>query len=383
MKVSRPRQASLRKSTGILVAAPTKWQRDEQHQSAEEIFAAQVTRLARGRYDLPIERPTLTFTAFAEWYRTNKLPQHRGQERDLEMLERLAGFFGRDDLTTISRARVEEYLTKRTQIDKKKPGTANREVDLLKAMLAAAVPEYLPSSPIAGMRRLRTAKIKKRFLSVTEEQRLLAELDPRDQALFVASVDSLLRLHNVIDLRRDEDHGTYLEVDTKTGSHRTPVSKRLRKALDALPVDERHPEYYFWWRRQAKTQRDQRGAIRTMLKRACERAGIPYGRAIAGITFHTSTRGSGATRMLRKGVDPKTVQEIGHWASLEQMSDYLTTDDKLQRAAVNLIGQCAPGVPRSKRKGATMRHNTQRPRKPAQTTKGRPAKRKRPNSLKK
>lgn len=315
------------------------------------------------------------------------MPKHRGQERDLELLEQLEKFFGRDDLTTITRARVDEFLTKRTTTDKKKPVTANREIDLLKAMLVAAVPEYLPSSPIAGMKRLRTTKIRKRVLSPKEEKRLLAALPERDRPIFLAAVDTLLRLTNVINLRRDEDHGTFLEIDTKTTAHRVPVSTRLRAALDAIPVDDRHPDYYFWWRRRAKTARDRRGVIRKVLYTACEAAGVPYGRAIAGVTWHTSTRASGATRMLRDGVDPATVQEIGHWASLAQMGDYLTTDDARMQAAVNRIGRgvtlpaSACGVLAPGRKGATMRHNTQRPRTPAQTTKGRPAERKRPISL--
>jgi integrase len=337
MKVSRPGQKPLYASTGVLVEGSTKWLRDQQRQTAEEIYATQVMNLARGRFGLPTDRPAITFSEFAAWYRQHKVPQHRGQERDLEMLDRLESFFGHDDLTTVTRARVDEYLTKRTQVDKKKASTGNREIDLLKSMLVAAVPEYLPSSPIAGMKRLRTTKIKKRFLSAEEEDRLLEALNPADRAIFLCSLDTLLRLHDVLDLRRDEDHGTYVELDTKTGMHRVPVSTRLRTALDAIPADKRHPDYFFWWRRRAKTQRDQRGVMRKVLATACAAAKIPYGRAIAGITWHTGTRASGATRMLRKGVDPKTVQEIGHWASLEQMGEYLTTTNDLTQAAVNLI----------------------------------------------
>jgi hypothetical protein len=384
MRVSRPGQPALRQSTGVLIAAPTGWQKDRQRQDAEEIYAAKVSQLARGRYDLPIERPTISFEKFAAWYREHKLPQHRGQERDLEMLANLEKFFGREDLTQVTKARVEEYLTKRTGVDGKRPGTANREVDLLKSMLAAAVPDYLPNSPIAGMRRLRTVKIPKRVLTPKEEASVLAALPDRDRVIFICSVDTLLRLHDVLDLRRDEDHGTYLLVDTKTTQHRVPVSTRLRKALDAIPVDERNPDYYFWWRRRAKTARDRRSVLRKLLREACEAADVPYGRVKAGTTWHVATRASGATRMLRKHVDPATVQRIGNWASLAQMGEYLTTDDKLAQAAVNVIGRGVrvageyPGSARAKRKPATMRHKSPRTRKAAKTTKGRPAKRKRP-----
>jgi hypothetical protein len=41
------------------------------------------------------------------------------------------------------------------------------------------------------------------------------------------------------------------------------------------------------------------------------------------------------------GVDPATVQAIGHWASLDQMGDYLQTTTALAAAAVNLIDPAA------------------------------------------
>lgn len=340
MRLSRPGQKPLCESTKIPIDAPTKWQRDQNRQAAEQVYAARLVQLARQRHELPTDKPAITFAAFAAWYEVNVIPQHRGDERERELLANLVGFFGRDQVAAITRDRATEYLAKRTQTDGVRASTANREMDLLKAMLAAAVPTYLDASPLAGMKRLRQTKIRKRIVEPDEEARLLAQLRPRDQAFYLCAVDTLLRLSDVIDLRRDDDHGSYLEVDTKTGPHVAPVSARLRAALDALPQDgplEDDDEYYFYWRRRAQTDRDRRGAVRMMLQRACKRAGIPYGRAAGGITWHTGTRATGATRMLRAGVDAGTVKEVGHWASLEQMGDYLGTTAALSAAAVDLI----------------------------------------------
>lgn len=209
---------------------------------------------------------------------------------------------------------------------------------MLKAILKAAVEAgHLKASPLAGMTPLRTVPIAKRVFSQAEEDRLLDQLRPADRALYIVAVDTLMRLSNVLNLRRSEDHRTHLQLtDSKTGPYIVPLSARARKALDAIP--KKAGEYFFAHRRVAKMDRDRRGAIRTMLKRACKRAGLPYGRAIAGITFHTGTRATGATRMLRAGVDPKTVQEIGNWKSFEQMGNYIQTDMRTKRAAVNRIG---------------------------------------------
>lgn len=342
----RPGRPSLRESTGVLRHAPTKWQRDQLRQAAEEVYAKRVEQLARHRHDLPKDKPTITFAAFAAWYAENLIPKHRGAERDRELLAVLLKFFGRHELAAITGDLVTEYETQRTGKDRKKPGTANREVDLLKTMLAAAVPRYLEASPIAGRARLRTTKIRKRVVDATEEPRLLEQLAPRDQVLYLACVDTLARLGDILDLKRTDDQGTYLDfLDSKTGPYTVPVSARLRAGLDSLPPGplEADLPYYFWWRRRAKTERDRRGAVRTMLQRACERCDppIPFGRALVGITWHTGTRATGATRMLRRGVDPATVQTVGHWASLQQMSDYLSTTTPLQQAAVETIGQGA------------------------------------------
>jgi integrase len=321
-------------STKILRDAPDAFSRKHQRQQAEAIYRAKMTDVARKVHGLPeLEPETITFNAFADWYDTHHIAKHRGKEREREILPHLRAHFGRLDLTAITLDAVAEYETARLGA-KKKPGTVNREVALLKQMLNAAVPKYLQVSPLKGRAMLRTVPIRKRVLTATEEARLLDELTPADRALYIVAVDTLARLSNVMNLSRAEDKGSHLElVDSKTGPYSVPLSKRARAALDALPKDG---PYYFPQRRVAKTERDRRGAIRQLLQRACKRAGVPYGRAHGGITFHTGTRATGATRLLRAGVDPKTVQAIGNWASFDQMGDYLQTDMDRKRAAIQI-----------------------------------------------
>ncbi len=138
------------------------------------------------------------------------------------------------------------------------------------------------------------------------------------------------------DLRWDDVSPTHITLrDSKTGPYQVPLAHRAKAALKALP---RKGAYVFPHRRQAKTERDRRGAVRLMLRRACTRAKLPYGRTMGGVTFHTATRASGATRMLRAGVDPRTVQAVGNWHDFRSMQEYLQTDDRLMRQAVNTIG---------------------------------------------
>jgi integrase len=211
------------------------------------------------------------------------------------------------------------------------------------------------------MRRLRTVKIQKRVLAAAEEKRVLDSMDARDRALFIAGIDTLVRMGDLLDLRRQDDHRTlFAIVDSKTGPYQVPISKRLRKALDGLEPDPQGSDYYFWWRRRARTDRDRRSVVRKVLRVACKAADVPYGRVRAGITWHTGTRASGATRMLRDGADPATVQKIGHWATLEQMGDYLQTDQTLMRAAVELTGKAVARAARKRKPKRKAKRNNRR-----------------------
>lgn len=355
MLLERPGQKPRYQSTKIPITAHSAEIRKQNRQDADDVYAAAMADLARARHDLPAhDASTISFSAYADWYDRHKISTHRGAVREREILKHLRAFFRARDLATIDRARASEYQTWRAATTRHgsaiSSGTINREVALLKTMLTVAIGRHLTASPLAGMKLLRTTKRRKRTLTFAEEARLLKQLEPADQALYVVAVDTLIRLSNVLNLQRSEFHGTYLALeDSKTGPYEVPLSTRARKALEALPTDGM---YFFPHRRTAKTARDRRGVIRRLLQRACAKTSppIPYGRAIGGITFHSATRATGATRMLQAGHDPKTVQRIGHWESFDQMGQYLQTDDPRMQAAVDSVGKPMTSRLRGKRK---------------------------------
>jgi integrase len=318
----------LRERTTIRADADTPQQRRDNRALAEQTYHARMHELAAGRLK-PTEKPSITFAAFAAWFSEHVLPKRRGHERERDALPRLLAFFGPMPLSAIDKDRAQEYMTWRlttpTTIKAKKrtkartvqagPNTVNREMDLLKSMLQAAVPTYLDSSPLFGMRRLDAPTPKRRVLTEAEEARLLAEMTPADRAFFLIGMDTLARLSDIIDLKRSDDHGTQLWIaNPKTGEgFYAPISKRLRKALDAMPEPDEDQIYLFPNRRVASTERDRRNGVRQMLERYCEQADVKYGR-VHGLTFHWATRRTAATRMLSRGVPLATVQKVGHWA---------------------------------------------------------------------
>lgn len=359
-----PNGNPVREPTRVKKDAPTPVQRKENRDLAEKIFHDRMHELAKEDASPP-KPDAITFAAFLDWWETHKLPRRKGREREGYILPRLRRAFGSLNLTAIDRAAVDEYMTerlttptvityrKRTRTVQVTEGTVNREVALLKSILQAAVPKYLAASPLFGMKTLRTTAPLRRTLTVDEEDRLLKALKKEDRAFVIMGLDTLCRLSDILNLTREDDHKTYLTIrepkdPTQSQSYTVPVSKRLRRALDAMP---KAGPYYFAHRRHAKTPRDRRNGIRQMLEYACAKTDppIPFGRANGGITFHWATRRTGASRMIANNVDPKTVQRIGHWATAELVLDiYSEAIDENARRAVEIPAKRAR--PRTRKK---------------------------------
>lgn len=304
--------------------------RQENRKLAEQTYHALMGDLARKRFQLPIDRPVCGFRTHREWYATHVSTQKRGTGRELSMLKQLGAFYDQKDLTAIDKPLAIEWRTAR--LKEVSASTVRREEALLKHVLTTAVPKYLERNPLAGLARLRVATCDTRILSTAEEDALIATLQTdEDKALIIGALDTLLRLRNIVSLRRSQDHRTYLFSDTKVEAVKIPISTRFRKALDQLPAGA----LYFPTYAQTSNSVAQR-----MFIDACKRAEIPVARKTGGVSFHC-LRHTGASRMLAAGVDVKTVMLIGGWKNLKVMERYLHPGDAAARRAVESIGHRA------------------------------------------
>lgn len=357
-----PTGRPLREPTKILHDAPTPRLKKDAKEAAIRHYHARMAQLAKGAGEGG--KPARTFAEQAEWFTKYLLPRRKGKEREAPLIPKLVAVFGPLAIAAVTRTVVMQHwitprLTTPTTIAKKKrtaarqvqagPRTVNREVAVIKAIVQSAVPDYLPDpSPLYGMPLLPTTTPKRRLMTEAEERRLLAVMAVDDKALFLLGLDSLIRLSDLLDVKRADDHKDRVWIgDPKAGGgFEVPISKRARKALDAWYRSPTYSEvsgYIFERRRRAKTERDRRNGIRQMLERACREADVPYGRRIGGITFHWATRRTGATRMLTRGVDPGTAQKIGGWATSNVMlSIYHALIDDVAHAAVNSVGRRRP-----------------------------------------
>lgn len=337
-----------RESTNIPIGT-TKQQRKDSRALAEQLYIKRMGELVSRQHGIG-PKPALTFEAFVKWYDAHVVELHRGRERERQILPRLVEAFGPLLLSEIDRDDVITWRTRRLRtstvvehfggpngrryvMPPPGPRTVNREVTILKQIFKAAVPKYLESSAIAGLPALKFTKPKKRYMTPTEETQLLAALrNPADRVIWMIGVDMLLRLTDILDLKKSDDHGTSLEIrDPKGGrGNLVPISDRVRAALDALP--DTAGDFLFPHRRTSDTEHDRRHTYITLVSRAARRSGVAWGKKAGGNTFHWATRRTGATRLLRRGGEGivGAVAAIGGWrdpSMLLKEYEEVTLDD--------------------------------------------------------
>ncbi len=119
-------------------------------------------------------------TAFGEYARalleSAEWKQKRSHRRDETSLEALNKVFKNVPLAEITSGAVRTYITKRVSGDGVRPGTANRELSLLKSVLyAAEFDNIIPANPIRGRRVKRLEEDNNREqhileMNITDEQ---------------------------------------------------------------------------------------------------------------------------------------------------------------------------------------------------------------------
>jgi integrase len=331
--LERPRQRPLRESTAIPADGGTPAQTKRNRELAQQAYSVRMAELATGRYALNTNRPTITFGAFRAWYQEHFTSTKRSALSERYMLGRLGQFFDAAHLSAIAQAHVIEWRTLRAK--QASPATVNRELALLRHVFNQAIPKYLDANPTKGVMPLRVPEEDIRLLTPDEEARLLAVCNLEDRALIICALDTLQRLSNVAGLKRAQDHGDYLTVlNPKVKGYKVPVSARLRQALDAIPVNG---PYYFQ-SVQSTSVPHRQAKVARRFDALLQAAELPTNRKAGGLSFH-SLRHTGASRMLARGVDIKTVQQLGGWQSLAVLQKYLHPTDTQKQEAVEVVSR--------------------------------------------
>ena len=264
--------------------------------------------IGRTKKDLAFDDARKKFEA---WAMASKKPGTAQAYK--ECLRRLAESFSGTRLSAISPFLVEKHKQARIQAGARV--RANRELAVLKSLFnrCRAWKIFDGDNPVVSVKMLKEPRQRLRFLEREEEARLLAECPEPLHTLILIGTNCGLRLKSEaltlrwadVDMRRRTL--TVAAAYAKSGTSRTvSLNSVILDALNRLP---KRGEFVF-----AKHNGKPYHAIRGF-REACQRADL------TSVTPH-STRHTFATRLVENGVDLRTVQELGGWATLSLVQRY-------------------------------------------------------------
>ena len=294
--------------------------------------------------DLTIDKAVELFLA---WATTNKRPRTARLYRGcLRRVTRALG--GGRRLGEITSFDLERY--KKGRVDAGASVIVNRELACLSTLYnrCAEWGKYEGANPVARVKAVRESRGRLRFLEPGEEGRLLAAApEPLRTMILVGSNTGLRLLSEGLELRwADVDlvRGilTVPAAYAKSGKTRSvPINSALRAVLAARRTAARADvEHVF-----AKPDGTPYRSIRTTFETACKAAGLK------GVTPH-GLRHTFASRLAMAGVDSRTIQELGGWASLGMVQRYTHLSPTHKAEAVERIasnfptGFTTPATPR-------------------------------------
>lgn len=252
----------------------------------------------------------------------------------------LAPGFGRLRLSDISKIMAQTYMTRRKRTGVTN-ATVNREVTFLKCMLQRALDwGYLDRNPLQGLKMLKEAPIRERYLTSEEGERLIRVSPDYLKDIIVFALATGFRKSEIFDLTWNDiilnDRFTYGEI-TIVGKGNKRRNIRMNRTVHELLSRKRRKKqgkYVFASPKTGGRMDNVDHAFRTALKHA----------GIENFRFH-DLRHTAASWMVQGGADIYAVQKILGHANIKTTQRYAhQSPEYLERQIKVLDGFLGSGV---------------------------------------
>jgi integrase len=326
--------------------APTK-------ELAKRLLARKLVELTEAKVSgVDFDPQVVTFREFSKEYmeHARAVKTASAARRDETSLNRLMPFFGALPLRKIHSGLVQRYIDERMNKPKKgggrlRPATVNRERTTLSAIFREAVKRrFTDKNPVRGLRILPENNTVVRYLTDDEEERLFKELPEHLKPIVTTALNTGMRKSELLDLRwEDVDLDQRLICIKNAKNHKKryiPINDVVHDLFKEQRRRDKAAEHVFPSRRSGKHWKNVDGAWQRAVRRA----------DISNFRFH-DLRHSFASRLVRKGVPIKAVQELlGHGSIIVTMRYAHLAPGDLREAVDLLVGAKSP-VPDPPREG--------------------------------
>jgi integrase len=241
-------------------------------------------------------------------------------------------YFGEFKVGEITTLKIEKYRAERLKEGVRK-STTNRELALLKRMFNLAVDwGYLQENRARKIKQFSEKdNIKERVLSEQEEPRLLEESTDHLKPIITTALNTGMRKSEILNLKWDQidlEQRFILIENTKSGENRTvPINDVLLEVVKNLETNKKS-NYVF---SNPETSRPFK-TVRRAFENACRRAGI------TNMRFH-DLRHTFGTRLIQRGVDIVTVQNLLGHHSVTVTQRYTHSNREQKREAVEILAR--------------------------------------------
>jgi integrase len=266
-----------------------------------------------------------------EYSAINKAP--RTHERDKSLKKHLIGFFGRLPLAEITPKLIAEYKAMR-RIEGAAPQTINNETSLMSHAFNLAIKqwEWINDNPLKRVSKEKTRNQVERWLTLDEEEKLLASAPDWLKQIIIFAINTGLREGEILNLawpQVDLTRKTLTILEQKNRSKDTlPLNRTAWEVLKKREAfkNERTELVFFTGN---ATSINRRNLLRVFYA-AVKKAGIQK------VRFH-DLRHTFATRLVQVGVDVYTVQKLGRWKTISMVMRYAHHYPESLRSGVNAL----------------------------------------------